>query len=138
MGRGLVRGQRAGAAAQPAGKGGAGGAPARKYRNHRTVVDGVTFDSKREAEYWHQLCLQQRAGLVFDLRRQVAFELAPGVKFAGAKRAQPALRLIVDFAYRDRHGQQVLEDVKGVLTTAFTIKRHLLKAVHGLEVRVIR
>jgi hypothetical protein len=44
----------------------------------------------------------------------------------------------VDFVYRDRAGQQVLEDVKGVITAAFTIKRHLLKAVHGLEVRLIR
>lgn len=133
----MVRGQRAAAAAEPAADSGAAG-KARKYGNRKTVVDGVTFDSKREAEYWHQLCLQQRAGLIFDLRRQVTFELAPGVKFAGAKRAQPALRLIVDFVYRTRAGQQVLEDVKGVVTAAFTIKRHLLKAVHGLEVRLIR
>lgn len=135
---GLVRIKRTRAAAQPAGEGGAGGAAPRKYRNQRTVVDGITFDSKREAQRWHELCLVQRAGIISNLRRQVAFELAPGVKFAGAKRAQPALRLIVDFTYRDEHGQQVLEDVKGVVTTAFTIKRHLLKAVHGLEVRLIR
>ena len=54
------------------------------------------------------------------------------------ERAQPALRLIVDFRYFDRAASRlVLEDIKGVVTTAFTIKRHLLKSVHGLEVRVI-
>lgn len=125
------------AAHQPEGEGGAGGQAARKYRNHRTTVGDLTFDSKAEAKRWQELTLLQRAGQISDLERQVAFVLAPGVKFAGARRAQPALRLVVDFAYRE-HGEQVLEDVKGVITTAFTIKRHLLKAVHGVDVRLIK
>jgi hypothetical protein len=98
-------------------------------------VDGVTFDSKREAQRWCELRMLLRAGRISDLERQVAYVLAPGVKFAGARRAQPALRLVVDFRYREA-GRLVLEDVKGVVTTAFTIKRHLLKAVHGLDVRL--
>lgn len=108
-----------------------------KFGNRKTTVDGLAFDSKREAARWRELTLLQRAGHISDLQRQVAYVLAPGVKFAGARRAQPALRLIVDFAYRER-GELVLEDVKGVITTAFTIKRHLLKALHGLEVRLIQ
>lgn len=110
----------------------------RKYRNTKTVVDGITFDSKREAARWTELRLLERAGHVRDLERQVVYELAPSVKFEGARRAQPALRLIVDFRYTDvRACRVVLEDVKGVITTAFTIKRHLLKALRGLEVRLI-
>jgi hypothetical protein len=109
----------------------------RKYRNRKTVIDGITFDSKAEAGRWRELTLLQRAGHITDLQRQVVYELAPSVKFAGAKRAQPALRLILDFGYRQA-GHLVLEDVKGVITTAFTIKRHLLKALHGQEVRLIR
>lgn len=107
----------------------------RKYRNTKTVVDGLTFDSKREAARWSQLRLLERAGQISELQRQVSIELAPSVRFAGSKRAQPALRLIVDFSYME-DGELVLEDVKGVVTTAFTIKRHLLKAHKGLDVRV--
>lgn len=109
-----------------------------KYHNKKTVVDGITFDSKREAARWHELKLLERAGHIRDLERQVSFELAPGVRFADKKRAQPPLRLIVDFRYLDlRYCTVVLEDVKGVITTAFTIKRHLLKAYRGLEVRIV-
>lgn len=106
-----------------------------KYRNIKTVVDGITFDSKREAARWQELKLLERAGHVRGLERQVSYELAPGVKFDGAKRKQPALRLIVDFAYNEGD-RRVLEDVKGVVTTAFTIKRHLLKHLTGLDVRL--
>jgi hypothetical protein len=108
-----------------------------KYGNKKTEVDGLVFDSKREAARWCELSLLQRFGHITELRRQCTYELAPSVKFEGSKRAQPALRLIVDFEYRER-GRLVLEDVKGMVTTAFTIKRHLLKASLGLDVRVIK
>lgn len=107
----------------------------RKYRNIKTTVDGIQFDSKAEAARWGELKLMERAGLIRDLKRQQSFELAPSVKFEGAKRAQPALRLIVDFTYYEGE-RRIAEDVKGVVTTAFTIKRHLLKAEWGLDVRL--
>ncbi|MEP0454477.1 MAG: DUF1064 domain-containing protein, partial [Roseibium sp.] len=46
-----------------------------KYGAQRTVVDGVTFDSKKEAARWAQLCLLQRAGQISDLKRQVVVPL---------------------------------------------------------------
>jgi hypothetical protein len=107
----------------------------RKYRNIKTVVDGKTFDSKAEAARWFELKLLERAGKISDLRRQVPIVLAPPVKFEGEARARPALRLIVDFAYVE-NGRKVLEDVKGIATTAFKIKRHILKASLGLDVRL--
>jgi len=107
----------------------------RKYRNIPTEVDGVKFDSRAEAARWGELKLMERAGLIRDLKRQVAFELAPGVKFEGSLRRQPALRLIVDFQYVE-HGKTVLEDVKGLVTDVFRIKRHLLKAQTGMDVRI--
>jgi hypothetical protein len=109
-----------------------------KYRNKKTVLDGITFDSMREANRWRELCLLQKAGHIRDLERQVSFELAPGVKFAGAKRAQPPLRLIVDFRYTDLKACAViLEDAKGIETQVSRVKRHLLKAQRGLEVRLV-
>jgi hypothetical protein len=109
---------------------------ATKYRNTKTTVAGATFDSRREAARWQELQLLERAGQIRDLRRQVAFELVPGVKFAGAARARPALRYFADFVYTE-HDNQVIEDVKGVETPEFKIKRHLMLALLGLEVRVI-
>ena len=106
-----------------------------KYRNTKTTVAGVTFDSKREAARHAELLLLQRAGHITDLRLQVPFELVKGVKFAGAARARPALRYVADFVYTERD-KQVIEDVKGVETTEFKIKRHLMLALLGLEVRV--
>lgn len=108
---------------------------ATKYRNTKTTVAGATFDSRREAARWQELQLLERAGQIRDLRRQVPFELVPGVKFAGAARARPALRYFADFVYTERD-KQVIEDVKGVETPEFKIKRHLMLALLGLEVRV--
>lgn len=109
----------------------------RKYRNIKTTVDGIQFDSKAEAARWFELKLMERAGMISDLKRQVPYELAPSVKFAGALRAQPALRLTVDFQYTEG-GKLVLEDTKSpaTVTTSFTMRRHLLKHVYGLDVRL--
>lgn len=111
---------------------------ASKYRNTKTVVSGIAFDSKREAQRYVELAWMQHAGQISDLRRQVAFELVKGVKFAGTARARPAIRYFADFVYQER-GQQVIEDVKSPATAdlpAFKIKRHLMLALLGLEVRV--
>lgn len=110
---------------------------ASKYRAIKTTVGAVTFDSKAEARRHAELLLLERAGQICGLRRQVAFELVPGVKFAGAARARPAIRYTADFVYTERD-KQVIEDVKGVETPEFRIKRHLLLALHGLEVRVTK
>lgn len=109
----------------------------RKYRNTKTVVDGITFDSKAEARRWGELRLLERAGQINGLERQVSIELAPSVKYEGEARAKPALRIVVDFAYMER-GSRVLEDTKGMRTAVFQVKRHLLKAFHGLELRLTK
>lgn len=109
-----------------------------KYGNKKTKIGDVTFDSKREAERWGHLCILQRAGHISGLRRQVAFELAPAVKFDGAARQKPSLRYIADFEYVE-NGARVVEDVKSPATSkleAFQIKRHLMKHLHGIDVRI--
>ncbi|WP_169108426.1 DUF1064 domain-containing protein [Comamonas suwonensis] len=109
-----------------------------KYGNKKTTTaDGVKFDSRAEARRWEYLCVQLRIGEISDLRRQVAYELVPSVKFADANRAKPAIRYIADFVYVEK-GVDVIEDVKGVLTPEFKLKRHLMKALLGLEVRLTK
>lgn len=109
-----------------------------KYGNKKTKIGEITFDSKREAERWSHLRLLERAGHISGLRRQVSFELAPPVKFEGAARAKPALRYFADFEYVE-NGARVVEDVKSPATVkkeAFVMKRHLMKSVHGIDVRI--
>lgn len=106
-----------------------------KYRNEKTDVDGIRFDSRAEAARWVQLVRMQQAGEIADLRRQVTFELVPSVKFFGAKRATPAIRYVADFGYTDvRANLPVIEDVKGMLTRVYKIKRHLMKHLFNIDI----
>lgn len=112
--------------------------PGGKYGNKKVITaDGTKFDSLAELNRWAHLNMLQRGGHISDLRRQVVFEMVPSVKFAGAARARPAIRYIADFVYVEQ-GVEVIEDVKGVETPEFKLKRHLMKALLGLEVRVFK
>lgn len=111
----------------------------RKYRNTKTVLDGITFDSKREAARYQELKVLAARGVIEDFRHQAPFVLAPGVRFSDEKRAKPALRYVADFAYK-LDGRLVVEDVKSAVTAgaaAYRIKRHLMLSVHGIEVKEV-
>jgi len=94
-----------------------------KYRNRRTTIGGITFDSRKEADRWQQLQLLERAGQISELRRQVRFELIPK---NGAERA---VCYIADFTYTE-NGASVVEDVKSPPTRkekSYVLKRKMLK-----------
>lgn len=103
-----------------------------KYRNRKTVMDGIKFDSKNEALRWLELKALAKAGKISELQRQRSFELAPGVKING--RVRPPLRYIADFVYLE-DGDLVVEDVKGRITEGYRIKRHLMKSIHNINIR---
>lgn len=106
-----------------------------KYRNKVTETPDGRFDSEAEYRHWCHLKRLQCVGEIADLRRQVVFELAPAVEIGGRKR--PPLRYIADMVYVE-NGETVVADVKGAITPEYRIKRHLLKAVHGIEIKEIR
>ena len=108
-----------------------------KYRNNRCVIDGIKFDSAFEASRLFTLKQREQAGLIADLKRQVPFVLAPSVKFAHARAATPALRYFADATYLEG-AALVVEDCKGFRTEGYCIKRHLMLAVHGIEIREVR
>ena len=104
----------------------------RKYGNQPVEVDGIRFDSKREAARWGILRLMEQAGEIRDLQRQVRFPLeVNGVKVT---------TYVADFTYRDpklplERGSFVVEDAKGCRTREYLLKRKLMKAIHGVEVK---
>lgn len=110
----------------------------RKFGNKKIYADGQGFDSLGEFRRWEALRLLEKAGAISALQRQVAIPLVAGCKLAGAKRARPAIRLVVDFAYYDnaRHCQ-VFEDFKGMETPVSLMKRHMAKALHGIDVEIV-
>lgn len=105
-----------------------------KYSNKKTLVDGIWFDSKKEANRYQDLLLMQKAKVIRNLAIQQVFELVPSVVLNGRKR--PPVRYKADFTYFDdtKGGAFVVEDTKGFRTEGYKIKRHLMKAVHGIEV----
>lgn len=106
-----------------------------KYGNKQVEIDGQHFDSQAEAARWIELKRLEQRGKITDLRRQVSFELVPSVRFLGSIRATPALRYIADFGYTlTDTGQPVVEDVKGMLTRVYKIKRHLMKALFNIDI----
>ncbi|MFX1675183.1 DUF1064 domain-containing protein [Paraburkholderia sp. A2WS-5] len=104
-----------------------------KYGNVKVEHEGLKFDSKRELKRYQELIVMQERGEIAELERQVVFVLAAAVVIDGRKR--PALRYVADFVY-ERPGVdgQIVEDAKGRVTEGYRIKRHLMKAVHGLDI----
>ena len=106
-----------------------------KYRNTKVwTEEWGWFDSKRELARWQELKLLERAGQIQELDRQVTFELAPSVVLDGRKR--PPMKFIADHVYKEKD-REIVEDVKGFRTQGYRLKRHLMKALLGIEVREI-
>lgn len=109
-----------------------------KYLNHKTVVDGVEFDSKHEATRWCELKYMERAGLIYDLQRQVPFVLIPKqVDEVTGKVIEREAKYIADFTYRDRKTHKlVVEDTKSKATKTkdYILKRKLMLYRHGLRI----
>ena len=105
-----------------------------KYHSHKTTVDGITFDSKREARRYQELKLMEQAGAIRDLQRQVRFELIPAFDVQG-KHYRPT-SYVADFAYVDaKTGAKIVEDVKGMRTDVYRIKAKLFAHRYGVSIR---
>ena len=102
-----------------------------KYGAKKCFIGAQRFDSKAEGKRANELMLEALAGTITDLRFQVAYALAPAVVING--RRKPPLRYVADFVYI-RDGVEVVEDVKGMLTAVYRIKRHLMKSVHNIDI----
>jgi len=96
-----------------------------KYKNRKTVVDGITFHSAKEAKRYQELKLLANAGEITDLDLQEPFE----IEVCGMR----ICRYIVDFAYK-KDGLLICEDVKGFKTQAYQIKKKLMKACYGIDI----
>src|SRR4051812_28082113 len=112
--------------------------PARsKYRAVRTEVDGIVFASKREAKRYSELKMLRDSGHIFLLVRQPRYRLVVNGKHCGD--------YVADFEYFPMKaggteydpGRKVIEDVKGVKTPVYRLKKKLVEAIYGIEIREV-
>jgi hypothetical protein len=96
-----------------------------KYRAVKTVVDGITFDSKREAARYAELRLLEKRGFIRQLKLQPEF-----VFMADGK---PMFKYRADFRYFEGKGC-VIEDVKGVRTAVYRLKKKLIEAQFNVKI----
>ena len=102
-----------------------------KYLNRKVTVDGIQFDSAKEARRWQELKLLERGGLISDLTRQKRHKLIVEGKLICA--------YLGDFDYVE-NGEQVTEDVKSPFTRklpVYRLKSKLFSALMGRDIREV-
>ena len=96
-----------------------------KFNARRTVVDNITFDSKKEALRYMELKILAKTGHISKLELQPEYPMIVNGHKVCSYRA--------DFRYVE-NGKTVIEDCKGVKTPVYAIKRKLLLACYGIRV----
>lgn len=111
--------------------------PGNKYHAQKTerVLPGGkihVFDSKKEAERYDELAALEQAGEIHQLRLQPQFTIMDAYL---TERGEPvrAIRYVADFSYILR-GKTVVEDVKGMKTPSYKIKRKLMQSQLGINI----
>lgn len=104
----------------------------RKYRNKPCEVDGIKFDSEKEAKRYSELKLLLKIGEIGLLERQKPFLLIE------ANETERKCVYVADFVYWDtKTGKQVVEDVKSEATrklSTYIMKRKLMKSKYNIEI----
>lgn len=99
-----------------------------KYGNVRTKANGISYASKKEAFRSLELRQWLKEGRITDLREQVTFVLTVN--------DHQISRYIADFTYREiPTGELIVEDVKGVITDVYRLKRDLMLAIYDIKIR---
>ena len=105
---------------------------AHKYNAKKIVVDGIKFDSKKEAARYEVLKGLELVGKIDRLELQPRFVLMDGFRYEG--KAIRKIEYVADFLYRDLSTcELIVEDVKGVKTDVYKLKKKLFLKHYGNE-----
>lgn len=114
-----------------------------KYHAKKIKTPDGVFDSKREYKRFLELRTLVSLGEIQNLNRQVKFELIPATKLITPRRqkgrmqkSERAVTYIADFVYQ-KNGETVVEDVKGVRTPEYIIKRKLMLYELGIQIQEV-
>lgn len=117
-----------------------------KYLNKKTEIDGIVFDSRREAKYYLYLKNLLESDKIRDLQRQVPYELVPAVwedKVVHLKtkdktvrrQVQRPITYIADFVYVNcADNTTKVIDCKGFRTKEYMLKKKMMRAFKGIDI----
>ena len=103
-----------------------------KYNAKKTVVDGIEFDSIREADRYCELKLLEKAKEIRNLKLQPRFLLQDKFKDKQGN-THRKIEYVADFTYVDKDDKKIVEDVKGVLTDVYKLKKKLFLKIYDSE-----
>jgi len=107
-----------------------------KYRNKKTQIGMYVFDSIAESKRYKELALLEQAGQIKGLKLQPKFLLQEGFKKNG--KTYRKIEYIADFMYIE-NGKVIIEDVKGMETDVFKLKRKMFEYKYpGFELRIVK
>lgn len=100
-----------------------------KYKNIKVEINGIAFDSKKEAKYYGILKLKEKAKLIDRFEMQVRYDIVVNNQNIGFYKA--------DFVtYKNGKVFEVI-DVKSEITKklpVYRIKKKLIKAIYGFDI----
>lgn len=100
-----------------------------KYRNVKVEIDGIKFDSKKEANYYGKLKLLKQAGEIVLFEMQPKYDLLVNDVKCGFYKA--------DFKVYWKSGLIQVVDVKGMKTPIYQLKKKLVKAIYGIIIHEV-
>ena len=101
--------------------------PILKYKNKKTEIDGIMFDSKKEGSRYLDLKLLENLGEISELELQPKYDfIINDVKICSYQ---------ADFRYREKDGTQVVEDVKGFKTSMYKLKARMMRGFYGINIK---
>lgn len=119
-----------------------------KYGRKKVTFDGLKFDSEKEMYRYIRLKSMLEDGLISDLRMQVPYEVIPAVYEKVEKQLKTKVKMVTkcvqraayyvaDFVYKDKDGNEVVEDVKGMRTEKYLLKKKMMRAFLGITIKEV-
>jgi Iap family predicted aminopeptidase len=110
---------------------------ANKYHARKCTVDGIRFDSMREAKRYQELRLLVQAGVIRGLTLQPEYKIWVTNRWTGE--FVHIGRYRADFWYIGATDAVVIEDAKSpaTRTTAYRLRKRLVEAIHGVTIREV-
>ena len=93
-----------------------------KYRANKVSIDGHTFDSQKEADYYCELKMRLQAKEINGFCLQPIFMLAPGLKYKA------------DFIIFNKDNSTEVIDVKGFKTKEYIAKKKVFEDKYNLKI----
>ena len=108
-----------------------------KYNNRKVRCFGETFDSMLECERYKYLKALEQQKVISNLRRQVKYVLLPSQKDSKTQKTiEREITYLADFVY-EKGSQTIVEDVKGLRTDVYKIKRKLMLYFHNIRIKEV-